>query len=83
MNFICRIEIDHNLVRGLDYYSGFVFEATSSELGAQDSFKEDMINFLSTWGKHLPAIGMVIGLERMATGKNECKRKISHICDCS
>ena len=35
---ICNIEIDYTLVRGLDYYSGFVFEAISSELGAQDSF---------------------------------------------
>jgi histidyl-tRNA synthetase len=34
----CNIEIDFSLVRGLDYYSGFVFEATSSDLGAQDSF---------------------------------------------
>ena len=35
---LCNIEIDHKLVRGLDYYSGFVFEAISSELGAQDYF---------------------------------------------
>ena len=33
----CNIEIDHTLVRGLDYYTGFVFEAISSELGAQDA----------------------------------------------
>ncbi|MDG1948109.1 MAG: histidine--tRNA ligase, partial [SAR86 cluster bacterium] len=33
-----NIEIDYSLVRGLDYYSGFVFEASSSNLGAQDSF---------------------------------------------
>ena len=33
-----HIEIDHSLVRGLDYYTGFVFEAVSEHLGAQDSY---------------------------------------------
>ena len=66
---ICKIEIDHNLVRGLDYYSGFVFEAISSELGAQDSFLgggryDQLCSQLG--GKDLPAIGMAIGLERLA-----------------
>ena len=34
----CSIEIDYNLVRGLDYYTGFVFEAVSADLGAQDAY---------------------------------------------
>jgi len=66
---LCKIEIDYNLVRGLDYYSGFVFEAISSELGAQDSFLgggryDQLCSQLG--GKDLPAIGMAIGLERLA-----------------
>jgi histidyl-tRNA synthetase len=65
----CEIKIDHNLVRGLDYYSGFVFEATSLDLGAQDSFlgggRYDQL-FSQLGGKNLPAIGMAIGLERFA-----------------
>ena len=66
---LCEIEIDHNLVRGLDYYSGFVFEAISSELGAQDSFLgggryDQLCSQLG--GKDMPAIGMAIGLERLA-----------------
>ena len=66
---LCKIEIDYNLVRGLDYYSGFVFEATSSELGAQDSFLgggryDQLCSQLG--GKDMPAIGMAIGLERLA-----------------
>ena len=70
---ICKIEIDHNLVRGLDYYSGFVFEAISSELGAQDSFLgggryDQLCSQLG--GKDLPAIGMAIGLERLANIAN-------------
>ena len=35
----CEIIIDYSLVRGLDYYTGFVFEAVSSDLGAQDAYK--------------------------------------------
>lgn len=66
---LCKIEIDHNLVRGLDYYSGFVFEAISSELGAQDSFlgggRYDQLSS-QLGGKNMPAIGMAIGLERLA-----------------
>ena len=67
---ICSIEIDHSLVRGLDYYSGFVFEAISSNLGAQDSFLgggryDHLCSKLG--GKNLPSIGMAIGIERFAS----------------
>ena len=33
----CDIQIDQSLVRGLDYYTGVVFETVSSELGSQDA----------------------------------------------
>ncbi|MDB2582973.1 histidine--tRNA ligase [Gammaproteobacteria bacterium] len=67
---VCNIEIDYTLVRGLDYYSGFVFEALSSNLGAQDSFLgggryDDLCSKLG--GKDLPSIGMAIGIERFAS----------------
>ena len=67
---ICNIEIDYTLVRGLDYYSGFVFEALSSNLGAQDSFLgggryDSLCSKLG--GKELPSIGMAIGIERFAS----------------
>ena len=66
----CDIEIDNTLVRGLDYYTGFVFEATSSELGAQDAYLgggryDNLCSQLG--GKKLPAIGMAIGIERLAS----------------
>ena len=66
---LCNIEIDYSLVRGLDYYSGFVFEAISSELGAQDSFLgggryDHLCKKLG--GKDLPSIGMALGIERFA-----------------
>ena len=69
----CNIEIDHKLVRGLDYYTGFVFEAISSELGAQDAYLgggryDNLCSQLG--GKNLPAIGMAIGIERLASIAN-------------
>ena len=70
-----NIEIDHSLVRGLDYYTGFVFEAVSENLGAQDSYlgggRYDEL-FEDLGGKSLSAIGMAIGIERLSyIAKNE------------
>ena len=69
----CNIKIDYKLVRGLDYYTGFVFEAISEELGAQDAYLgggryDDLCSQLG--GKRLPAIGMAIGIERLASLAN-------------
>mgnify|MGYP001156721797 FL=1 len=70
----CSIEIDYNLVRGLDYYTGFVFEAVSADLGAQDAYLgggryDNLCSQLG--GKSLPAIGMAIGIERLALISNQ------------
>tara|TARA_B100000035_G_scaffold311802_1_gene322011 strand:- start:1098 stop:2366 length:1269 start_codon:yes stop_codon:yes gene_type:complete len=81
----CEIQIDQNLVRGLDYYTGFVFEAISSNLGAQDAFLgggryDNLCKQLG--GKDLPAIGMAIGIERLSLLSNaleEDKTSISII----
>ena len=77
----CTIEIDNKLVRGLDYYTGLVFEACSSDLGAQDAFigggrYDSLAQTLG--GKNMPAIGLAIGLERLisissVSGLNEKK----------
>ena len=69
----CEIQIDQNLVRGLDYYTGFVFEAISSNLGAQDAYLgggryDNLCKHLG--GKDLPAIGMAIGIERLSLLSN-------------
>jgi len=64
----CDITIDSNLVRGLDYYTGLVFEVVSEELGAQDAFLGGgRYDYLSTelGGKPMPAIGFAVGLERI------------------
>ena len=74
-----NIEINHSLVRGLDYYTGFIFEAVSDELGAQDAYlgggRYDQL-FEELGGKKLPAIGMAIGIERLAEiSKNTSSRQ--------
>jgi histidyl-tRNA synthetase len=59
---------DHNLVRGLDYYSDVVFEFKSDALGAQDSFggggRYDHL-FEQLGGSSIPAVGFAIGIERL------------------
>jgi histidyl-tRNA synthetase len=64
----CDIQIDQSLVRGLDYYTGIVFETVSQELGAQDAFigggrYDNLSNQLG--GKDMHAIGFAIGVERI------------------
>ena len=64
----CDIQIDQSLVRGLDYYTGIVFETVSKELGAQDAFLgggryDNLSNQLG--GKDMHAIGFAIGIERI------------------
>ena len=72
------IEIDSKLVRGLDYYTGFIFEAISEKLGAQNSYlgggRYDHL-FEDLGGKTLPAIGMAIGVERLADIAKDFKNK--------
>ena len=80
-----KIEIDYSLVRGLDYYTGLVFEAISDELGAQDAYlgggRYDNLSE-QLGGKNLPCIGMAIGIERLSLLSNvdvEDKTLISFI----
>jgi histidyl-tRNA synthetase len=57
------------LVRGLDYYTGTIFEVTTSGLGAQDAILgggryDDLVGELD--GPATPAIGFAAGVERLA-----------------
>ncbi len=61
-------EIDHRLVRGLDYYTRTVFEIQPEEEGAQSTLGgggryDDLIEELG--GKPTPAIGFATGIERI------------------
>ena len=59
--------INHKLVRGLDYYTGTVFEFNSVNLGAQDALLgggryNKLVENLG--GKPTPGIGFAAGMER-------------------
>ncbi|PIR31653.1 MAG: histidine--tRNA ligase [Alphaproteobacteria bacterium CG11_big_fil_rev_8_21_14_0_20_44_7] len=62
------LTINHNLVRGLDYYNHTVFEFKSAELGAQDTILaggryDGLVKQMG--GQDIPAIGWGAGLERL------------------
>ncbi len=62
------IKIESKLVRGLDYYTGFVFEVTAEGLGTQDAVLaggryDSLIHDLG--GSQVGASGFSIGVERL------------------
>ncbi len=61
-------EMDHTLVRGLDYYTRTVFELASRDLGAQDALLgggryDDLVALLG--GPEAPGVGFAGGMERL------------------
>jgi histidyl-tRNA synthetase len=63
-----ELSIDHNLVRGLDYYTDTVFEVISHDLGAQSAIcgggRYDLL-IEELGGKPTPAVGFAGGIERL------------------
>ena len=62
-------QLNHRLVRGLDYYCLTAFEITSSHLGAQNAVGaggryDGLVELLG--GASTPAVGFAAGLERIA-----------------
>ena len=60
--------INHRLVRGLDYYTGTVFEWVTDQLGAQNAVcaggrYDGLVQSLG--GQEVPGAGFAIGLERL------------------
>ena len=69
-----KYEVDHLLVRGLDYYSRTVFEIQSKLLGSQSALcgggrYDYLIEELG--GKPTPAIGFAAGIERLILSLNK------------
>lgn len=59
---------NRNLIRGLDYYNGIIFEFVSKNLGAQNTFcgggRYDSLS-LSFIDKIIPSLGAGIGIDRL------------------
>ncbi len=62
-------DVDHLLVRGLDYYGHTAFEVLSPELGAQDAIggggRYDALSRELGGSAEIPAVGFAVGLERL------------------
>lgn len=63
-----RYKLNENLVRGLDYYTGLVFEWTTDKLGSQSAIcaggrYDGLVDNLG--GQKTAAIGFAIGMERL------------------
>src|SRR5690606_15191382 len=68
-SFGIPFEVNPRLVRGLDYYNRTVFEWVTTELGAQGTVcaggrYDGLVEQLG--GRPTPAVGMAMGLERLA-----------------
>jgi histidyl-tRNA synthetase len=60
--------VDKSLVRGLDYYTGMVFEIKTDKLGAQDAIAAGgrYDNLVGEFGSNdIPAVGFALGLDRV------------------
>ena len=61
-----RIAIDLGEVRGLDYYTGLVFRLFAPGLGFEVGGGGRYDTLLARFGRPLPAVGFMLGLDRVA-----------------
>ena len=61
-----RLAIDLGEVRGLDYYTGFVFRVFAPGLGFEVGGGGRYDTLLARFGRPLPAVGFMLGLDRVA-----------------
>jgi ATP phosphoribosyltransferase regulatory subunit len=61
-----RLAIDLGEVRGLDYYTGLVFRAYAHGLGFEVGGGGRYDTLLARFGRPLPAVGFMLGLDRLA-----------------
>jgi len=76
-------QLNHRLVRGLDYYTRTVFEVEPGHRGGQSTVGgggryDDLIEELG--GKPMPAVGFATGLERIILNLKEQNTEIPESC---
>ena len=77
-------KINENLVRGLDYYNGMIFEIISDNIGAQSALcgggrYDKLVEQLG--GKSTPAVGFAAGLERLMLILKEQSENLDYSAD--
>lgn len=70
-----HVMIDMGVLRGLDYYTGVVFEGYSSDLGYGLLGGGRYDNLLSQFGFPCPATGFAIGMDRLALVLSEPEKE--------
>ncbi|MDC3180753.1 histidine--tRNA ligase [Gammaproteobacteria bacterium] len=80
-----KYEVSSQLVRGLDYYSDFVFEWVSDDLGAQGTIcgggRYDLL--CHNMGCDTPATGFAIGIDRLALLLGEKSSIVTKVFICA
>jgi ATP phosphoribosyltransferase regulatory subunit len=61
-----HLAVDLGEVRGLDYYTGFVFRAYAPGLGFEVGGGGRYDTLLGRFGRPMPAVGFMLGLDRVA-----------------
>ena len=61
-----RLAVDLGEVRGLDYYTGLVFRVFAPGLGFEVGGGGRYDTLLARFGRPLPAVGFMLGLDRLA-----------------
>jgi ATP phosphoribosyltransferase regulatory subunit len=61
-----RLAIDLGEVRGLDYYTGFIFRVYARGLGFEVGGGGRYDSLLARFGRPMPAVGFMLGLDRLA-----------------
>jgi len=61
-----RLAVDLGEVRGLDYYTGLVFRVYAPDLGFEVGGGGRYDTLLARFGRPLPAVGFMLGLDRVA-----------------
>lgn len=72
-----RLRVDLSIARGLDYYTGTVFETVLGDLPAVGSVMsggryDELISLFT--GKDMPAVGISVGLDRLLSALQELGR---------
>ena len=74
-----RVAIDFALLRDLEYYTGFVFEGYVGEIGLSLCGGGRYDSLLPRFGYDVPAVGWMVGVERLLIALERRKAAAMHI----
>jgi len=77
-----RFSFDLSLARGLDYYTGIIFEALLTSTGKVGSIAgggryDNLVGMFLSEGQKIPSVGMSVGIERLLSILEESEKQRS------